>query len=136
MKLDITSVDSLTHQNFLDYIRSDKTRINYSSDLQKFLDLIPNKIFQESNIDVNDKTEAFVTLVKEDVKLDKSIINAYVRELKKKVENKTISPARLLNLIKPIKAMSCLWIYQVLEWIYLSSSMKNQYHLWQINSRV
>ena len=35
----------------------------------------------------------------------KSVINAYVRELKKKVENKTISTTILLNLIKPINAL-------------------------------
>ena len=86
MKLDITDVETSSHQNFLDYIRNDKTRIKYSSDLQKFLDLIPDKIFQDKKIDCTDKTEAFVTLVRTDVKLGKSIINAYVRELKKKVD--------------------------------------------------
>ncbi|MGY5147952.1 MAG: tyrosine-type recombinase/integrase [Candidatus Nitrosopumilus sp. bin_7KS] len=105
MELNITDPDLSSHQNFLDYIRSDKTRIKYSSDLQKFLDLIPDKIFQEKNIDHTDKTEAFVTLVRDDVKLGKSIINAYVRELKKKVDDNEISPARVLNLIKPIKAL-------------------------------
>jgi N-methylhydantoinase A len=105
MKLDITDVETSSHQNFLDYIRNDKTRIKYSSDLQKFLDLIPDKIFQDKKIDCTDKTEAFVTLVRTDVKLGKSIINAYVRELKKKVDDESISPARVLNLIKPIKAL-------------------------------
>jgi len=105
MKLNITDVETSSHQNFLDYIRNDKTRIKYSSDLQKFLDLIPDKIFQDKKIDCTDKTEAFVTLVKTDVKLGKSIINAYVRELKKKVDDESISPARVLNLIKPIKAL-------------------------------
>jgi len=105
MKLNITDVETSSHQNFLDYIRNDKTRIKYSSDLQKFLDLIPDKIFQDKKIDAADKTEAFVTLVRTDVKLGKSIINAYVRELKKKVDDESISPARVLNLIKPIKAL-------------------------------
>ena len=105
MKLDISDIDSSAYQNFLDYIRNEKTRTKYSNDLQKFLDLIPDKIFQEKNIDTADKIEAFVTLVGVDVKLGKSIINAYVRELKKKVDDKSISPARVLNLIKPIKAL-------------------------------
>jgi len=83
MELDITDIEVSAHQNFLDYIRNDKTRIKYSSDLKKFLDLIPDKIFQDNNIIFDDKTEAFVTLVSADVKLGKSIINAYVRELKK-----------------------------------------------------
>jgi hypothetical protein len=64
MKLDITDVESSAEQNFLDYIRNDRTRIKYSSDLQKFLDLIPDKIFQDNDIDVTDKIEAFVTLVR------------------------------------------------------------------------
>ncbi|WP_428323954.1 tyrosine-type recombinase/integrase [Nitrosopumilus sp.] len=105
MKLDISDVESSAYQNFLDYIRNEKTRKKYTNDLQKFLDLIPDKIFEEKKIDTTDKTEAFVTLVRDDVKLGKSIINAYVRELKKKVENEIISPARVLNLIKPIKAL-------------------------------
>ena len=96
MKLDITDVETSSHQNFLDYIRNDKTRIKYSSDLQKFLDLIPDKIFQDKKIDAADKTEAFVTLVRTDVKLGKSIINAYVRELKKKVDDESISPSRVI----------------------------------------
>ena len=78
MKLDISDVESSTEQNFFDYIRNDRTRIKYSSDPQKFLDLIPDKIFQENNIDVDDKTEAFVTLVREDVKLGKSISKTWL----------------------------------------------------------
>jgi len=105
MKLDISDVENSAYQNFLDSIRNDRTRTKYSKDLQKFLDLIPNKIFEEKNIDFTDKTQAFVTLVENDVKLGKSIINAYVRELKKKVEDEEISPARVLNLIKPLKAL-------------------------------
>ncbi|AFS81141.1 integrase family protein [Candidatus Nitrosopumilus koreensis AR1] len=105
MKLDISDVKSSAFQNFLDYIRNEKTRKKYTNDLQKFLDLIPDKIFEEKKIDTTDKTEAFVALVRDDVKIGKSIINAYVRELKKKVDSKEISPARVLNLIKPIKAL-------------------------------
>ena len=105
MKLNITDVETSAYQNFLDYIRNEKTRTKYSSDLQKFLELIPDKVFEEKQIDTSDKTQAFVTLVRDDVKLGKSIINAYVRELKKKVDSGTISPARVLNLIKPIKAL-------------------------------
>jgi len=84
VKLDISDIETTAHQNFLDYIRNDRTRIKYSSDLKKFLDLIPDKIFQDNDIIFDDKTEAFVTLVRADVKLGKSIINAYVRELKTK----------------------------------------------------
>ncbi len=84
VELDISDIETTAHQNFLDYIRNDRTRIKYSSDLKKFLDLIPDKIFQDNDIIFDDKTEAFVTLVRADVKLGKSIINAYVRELKTK----------------------------------------------------
>jgi hypothetical protein len=77
VELDITDIESSAHQNFLDYIRNDKTRIKYSSDLKKFLDLIPDKIFQDKKIIFTDKTEAFVTLVRTDVKLGKPIINAW-----------------------------------------------------------
>ena len=103
VELDITDIETSAYQNFLDYIRNDRTRTKYSSDLKKFLDLIPDKIYEDKNITSTDKTEAFVTLVRADVKTGKSIVNAYVRELKKRIEDDSISPSRVLNLIKPIK---------------------------------
>ena len=69
MKLDVIDDKLSAHQNFLDYIRNDHTRRKYSNDLQKFLDLIPDKIFEENNIDVTDKMQAFVDLVNADVKV-------------------------------------------------------------------
>ena len=105
MKLDITDIETSAYQNFLDYIRNEQTRTKYSSDLKKFLDLVPDKIYKDNNIEFTDKTEAFVTLVRADVKVGKSIIKAYVRELKKKIDDDSISPSRVLNLIKPLKAL-------------------------------
>ena len=105
MKLDLSDIETSANQNFLDYIRSDVTRKKYSRDLKKFLDLIPDKIFQEYNIDHADKTEAFVMLVRTDVKISKTIIKSYIRELKKRIDDDSISPARVLNLVKPIKAL-------------------------------
>ncbi|MEK0352727.1 MAG: integrase [Nitrosopumilus sp.] len=105
MKLDISDIETSAYQNFLDYIRNEQTRIKYSSDLKKFLDLVPDKIYKDNDIEFTDKTEAFVTLVRADVKVSKSIIKAYVRELKKKIDDDSISPSRVLNLIKPIKAL-------------------------------
>jgi len=87
VELDISDIETTAHQNFLDYIRNDKTKTKYSNDLKKFLDLIPDKIYEDNDIVSTDKTEAFVTLVRADVKTGKSIVNAYVRELKKKIED-------------------------------------------------
>ena len=87
MKLDISDIETSAYQNFLDYIRNEQTRIKYSSDLKKFLDLVPDKIYKDNDIEFTDKTEAFVTLVRADVKVGKSIIKAYVRELKKKIDD-------------------------------------------------
>ncbi len=75
MKLDLIDIESSAHQNFLDYIRNDKTQKKYGSDLKRFVDLIPSKIYQENNTEFKDKTEAFVTLTNLDVKISKSIIN-------------------------------------------------------------
>jgi len=44
LKLDISDIETSAYQNFLDYIRNEKTRTKYSNDLKKFLDLIPDKI--------------------------------------------------------------------------------------------
>ena len=110
MELKIEEIKSSAYQNFTDYIRNDKTRINYQRDLVKFLELIPGQIYTDNKITISGKAhqnmaDDFVTLVSQDIVLGKSIINAYVRELKKKIENKVISPARVRNLIKPIKAL-------------------------------
>lgn len=105
MELNIDDIESSAHQNLIDYIRNDQTRTKYIRDLQKFLDLVPTKIYEENNITFTDKTEAFVILTKRDVIVSKNIIKAYVRELKKKIENNELSTARVLNLIKPIKAL-------------------------------
>ncbi|MEK0343494.1 MAG: hypothetical protein QQN58_07545 [Nitrosopumilus sp.] len=71
MKLDISDIETSAYQNFLDYIRNEQTRIKYSSDLKKFLDLVPDKIYKDNDIESTDKTEAFVTLVRADVKVSK-----------------------------------------------------------------
>jgi len=105
MELKISDIETSAKQNFLDYIRNDKTRIKYTNDLDKFIELIPAEIFHDNNITCNDKTEAFVILIQQDIKLGKQIVTAYVRELKKKIDDDSISPARVLNLIKPIKAL-------------------------------
>ncbi len=68
LKLDISDIETSAYQNFLDYIRNEQTRIKYSSDLKKFLDLVPDKIYKNNDIEFTDKTEAFVTLVRADVK--------------------------------------------------------------------
>ncbi len=75
MKLDITDIETSAYQNFLDYIRNDKTKIKYSNDLKKFLDLIPNKIYKDNDITSTDKTEAFVTLVRADVKVGAVLVS-------------------------------------------------------------
>ena len=105
MELNIDDIESSAHQNMLDYVRNEQTRKKYDSDLKRFLELVPGTYYEKYNIDSSDKTEAFVTLTKQDVKVSKKIINAYVRELKKKIENDEISVSRVLNLIKPIKAL-------------------------------
>ena len=57
MKLDISDIETSAYQNFLDYIRNEKTRIKYSSDLKKFLDLVPDKIYKDNDIEFTDKTD-------------------------------------------------------------------------------
>ena len=71
MELDIIDVESSAHQNFVDYIRNPKTLKKYESDLKRFLDLIPSKIYQE-NKQTGDLQKAIINVA--DIELKENII--------------------------------------------------------------
>jgi len=110
MEITVEDIDGNAHQNFIDYNRNEKTLNNYKLYLYKFLDVIPNDIFikylhQEPSEDYIQKTIQFVELSRQNIKLTKLIIKAYVRELKSKVTAKEVKPSNIKNRLKPIKAL-------------------------------
>lgn len=110
MEITVEDIEGDAHQNFIDYNRSPKTLKVYKLYLYKFLDIIPNDIFtkylqQEASTDYQIKTVQFVKLSKKNIELTKLIVQAYVRELKAKVEAGEVKPSNIKNRLKPIKAL-------------------------------
>jgi len=78
--------------------------------LQKFLDVVPSSIYkdilnEEPEDTFNKQVDQFVRLANTDIKITKQIIQAFVRELKDKVEKKEIKPGTIRNYLKPIIAL-------------------------------
>jgi len=110
MELTLEDIQGNPFQNFLEYIRSDKTQKLYLSYLGKFLDVIPNEIFvqnihEEPSEDLEIKASQFVEVSKKNIVVTKQVIKAYVRELKILVENKEFRASSIKNRLKPIKAL-------------------------------
>lgn len=50
MELNLVKMQDNAYENFIESIRSPQTRRNYTRDIQVFLKLIPNNIFEENKI--------------------------------------------------------------------------------------
>lgn len=123
MQLNITSEDAEAYQNFLDSIRDKGTLRKYDGYLKYFLELIPSKMYKEylgyepklrkipkdpkKIVKSTDPALAgcFVELAQKNIKVCKSIIKSYVRDLKQQIENKEISAGTAKNRLKPIKSL-------------------------------
>ncbi len=111
MKIELEDFSNNPYLNFLETIQSSETKRMYTRNLKVFLELIPNKIFEEyldespKSREIQDLTVSFTNLAKKDVKITKSIIKSYIKEIKKQVDAGDISPNTLKNKIKPIKAL-------------------------------
>ncbi len=110
MELTVESIEGTSYQNFLDYIRSEKTLKNYLLYLNQFLSVIPNDLFvknigKKPSTVSDEKINQFVLLARSNTDLTKQIIKAYVRELKTKVDKKEVSASNIKNRLKPIKAL-------------------------------
>ena len=111
MELNLVKMQDSAYENFIESIRSPQTRRNYTRDIQVFLKLIPNSVFEENKIkhkkifQLEDKCEAFVKLAKKDTNIIKTMIKSYLVEIKRKVDAGEMSPNSVSNRIKPIKAL-------------------------------
>jgi len=110
MELTLESIEGEPFQLFLDSIRSEKTKKLYLSFLDKFLEVLPSEIFEthlneSPSTNQKEKTNQFIRIAKNDIKITKQIIHAYVRELKVMAENKEFYPSQIGNRLKPIKSL-------------------------------
>ena len=111
MKIELEDVGEDVYSNFLESMQSSETKRMYIRNLRKFLNLIPNNIFEEylgetpKSREIEDLATSFTSLAKKDVKTTKSIIKSYIKETKKEVDRGILSPNTVTNRIKPIKAL-------------------------------
>jgi len=111
MKIKLDDISEDVYTNFVESMRSSETRRMYVRNLRQFLDLIPNGIFEEylgespKSREIEDLATSFANLAKKDIKITKSIIKSYIKEIKKEVETGNLSPNTVTNRIKPIKAL-------------------------------
>ncbi|MBS1268516.1 MAG: hypothetical protein MAG458_01245 [Nitrosopumilus sp.] len=111
MKIELKDIDESSYSNFLDSIRNAGTKRGYVRNLRKFLNLIPNNIYEEylgttpESREIECLADSFTRLAKKDIKVTKSIIKSYIKEINKEVESGVISPNTVSNKIKPIKAL-------------------------------
>ena len=106
----IRSVDDPYHA-FLDSIKNSETRRKYNNLLYYFLKIVPNSVYLEclGKTPDDDKQETlckfFVDLSEKNPKLSQNIIAAYVKEIRKKFEDESLSPNSFSNYIKPVRRL-------------------------------
>lgn len=99
------------YQLFLDHFKNKETKRKYTKSLERFLKLIPSKIYQDSDIKIPNSqfvgslASCFVLLARKDATLAQNIIAAYIKEEKKLVEQNKLNPNTVPNHIKPIKIL-------------------------------
>ena len=107
----LEDVEENIYDNFLESMRSSETRRMYVRNLRKFLNLIPNNIFEDylgespKSREIEELAASFTNIAKKDINATKQIIKSYVKEINKEVEAGKISPNTVKNRIKPIKAL-------------------------------
>ena len=96
---------------FVDSIKNKETLRKYDHRLCDFLKLVPSSLYQEhlgeSPKDNQKETLAkfFVMLAEKNSKLTQNVIAAFIKEIRKNVEDGTMSPNTFPNHIKPIRRL-------------------------------
>ena len=111
MKIELGGIKNDVYSNFVESIRNAGTRRHYTRNLDQFMNLIPDSVFEDSmgkapvSRNSRDLADAFVLLAKQNLDAAKSIIKSYIREINKDVDSGKLSPNTVANKIKPIKAL-------------------------------
>ncbi|HSA76496.1 MAG TPA: hypothetical protein VLE02_03020 [Nitrosarchaeum sp.] len=110
MKIEL-DVENNAYSNFIESIRNPETKRGYTRNLKRFLELIPDEIFVKylnntpKSREIEDLSNAFISIAKKDIDIIKSIIKSYVKQIKQEVDSDQISPNTVSNRLKPIKAL-------------------------------
>lgn len=111
MQLNVTPEEEESYQNFVDSIRDKETLRKYTGYLKYFLELIPDKMFEQylgyapKSRSVQDLSGAFTAIALSNVKNAKGIVKAYVKELKILHSKDRLKASTIRNRIKPIKKL-------------------------------
>jgi len=111
LSIDKINLRNEPYQQFLDGIRNSETARKYKNSLYAFLKLVPNQVYSDSLGTIPQErtpeklSEFFIKLAKKDPDLTTNIIAAFIKEKRKLVDRKEMSPQTLPNHIKPIKAL-------------------------------
>ena len=113
MEISIESIEQRKdpYQLYWDHFKNTETRRKYSRRLERFLKLIPNKVFENNGVEIPDRKQtsslakAFVKLAEIQPKVARNIVAAYIDEDKKLVADGVLNPNTIPNHIKPIKVL-------------------------------
>ena len=113
MELTLESIQEIDdpYQAFVDSIKNSETLRKYDNRLCDFLKLVPTSVYLECLGEIPDNnnketlSKFFVKLSEKDPKLSQNIVVAFIKEIRKKVEDGTISPNTFPNYIKPIRRL-------------------------------
>ena len=113
MELTLESIQKVDdpYQTFVDSIKNSETLRKYDNRLCDFPKLVPTSVYLEhlgippDNNSKETLSTLFVKLSEKDPKLSQNIIAAFIKEIRKKVEDGTISPNTFPNYIKPIRRL-------------------------------
>ena len=113
MEITIQSIREVEdpYHAFVDSVKNKETLRKYITHLDRFLKLAPTSVhlkhLGELPYDNSKETlsKYFVRLAEQDSKLAQNIIAAFIKEVRKKVENETMSPNTFSNYIKPIRRL-------------------------------
>lgn len=128
MQLTIVPEDLEAYQNFVDSVRDKETLRKYRGYLKYFLELIPDSMYKNylgyepQSRDLPVLANCFTKIALDNVKNAKSIVKAYVKELKILHKRNELSAATLKNRIKPIKKI-CKANDVEISWSLLDESM-------------
>ncbi len=110
MQISLEDVENETdpYKFFLDSIKSKDTLRKYKSSLGHFLKAVPTGVFEGTEYvkcqEVGSLAMMFANLARKDPDLAKKILTAYVKQMRKLVEEGKMSANTLPNYVKPIKA--------------------------------
>ena len=113
MEIPLESIEEVEdpYHAFVDSIKNSETLRKYDHRLQDFLRLVPDSLYLEylgKSPKDNSKEELslfFVKLAEHNSKLAQNIIAAFIKEVRKKVEDESLSPNTFPNYIKPIRRL-------------------------------